>query len=239
MIARGYKDRASLVAPTIWQRRRIVHSSSPVRTPKLQLTAEQPSMGECWSPPKKDTLCPKAEKPQQDGRRGEITFRIKPHTHQSIQKAQTKHVHQGLETPERLSQTCLWVFECLLWRNWSAVDFCEDRGSGCSRLLLCNTWHKPSWRRSPFAPPESRQADDSQTAEQLYQRNSHTVKKILGPTTDWGSGRGTENPQWIWLWRPMGFDYRTSTGLGKQILGGHKQKLEASKGAGNVGFLVK
>ena len=39
---------------------------------------------------------------QQDDRRGEITFRIKPHTHQSVQKAQTKHVHQGLETPERL-----------------------------------------------------------------------------------------------------------------------------------------
>ena len=28
-------------------------SSSPARTPKLQLTAEQPSTGECWIPPKK------------------------------------------------------------------------------------------------------------------------------------------------------------------------------------------
>ena len=27
--------------------------SSPVRTPKLQLTAEQLSTGECWIPPKK------------------------------------------------------------------------------------------------------------------------------------------------------------------------------------------
>ena len=41
----------------------------------------------------------------------------------------------------------------------------------------------------------------------------------------WGSGKGTENPQWIWLWRPVGFDYRTSTGLGKQTLGGNKQSL--------------
>ena len=41
----------------------------------------------------------------------------------------------------------------------------------------------------------------------------------------WGSGKGTENPQWIWLWRPVGFDYRTSTGLGKQTLRGHKQNL--------------
>ena len=31
-------------------------------------------------------------------------------------------------------------------------------------------------------------------------------------------GRGTENPQGIWLWRPVGFDYITSTGLGNQRL---------------------
>ena len=45
---------------------------------------------------------------------------------------------------------------------------------------------------------ESHQADNPQTAEKLYQRNSHTVKKILGLTTDfptWGSGKGTENSQ--------------------------------------------
>ena len=47
-------------------------SSSPIRTPKLQLAAEQPSTGECWIPPYKDTpgLGGK-EKPQQGGgRRG-------------------------------------------------------------------------------------------------------------------------------------------------------------------------
>ena len=37
---------------------------------KIQLAAEQPSTGECWIPPKKDTPRPRAkEKPQQDGRR--------------------------------------------------------------------------------------------------------------------------------------------------------------------------
>ena len=37
--------------------------------------------GACWIPPKKDTPHPRAkEKPQQDSRRGEIMFRIKPHT---------------------------------------------------------------------------------------------------------------------------------------------------------------
>ena len=41
--------------------------------------------GECWIPPKKDTLCPWAkEKPQQECRRGKIMFRIKPHTYSSI-----------------------------------------------------------------------------------------------------------------------------------------------------------
>ena len=58
-------------------------SASLERTPKLQLTAEQPLIGECWIPPKNGTPRPRAkEKLQQDGRRDEITFRIKLHTHQ-------------------------------------------------------------------------------------------------------------------------------------------------------------
>ena len=68
-----------------------MHSSSSARTPKLQLAAEQPSTRERWIPPKKDTLCPKAkEKPQQDGRRDEITFRIKPHTRQRHSESPNK-----------------------------------------------------------------------------------------------------------------------------------------------------
>ena len=74
-------------------------------------------------------------------------------------------------------------------------------------------WRKPSWRRSPLAPLYSQWEDNPQTAEQLYQRNSCIVKKVLGPTMDfstWGSGKGTENLQGILLWRSMGFDYRIS-----------------------------
>ena len=33
------------------------------------------------------------------------------------------------------------------------------------------------------------------------------------------------DPHGIWLWRSVGFDYRTSTGAGKQTLGRHKQNL--------------
>ena len=39
-----------------------MHSSSPVRTPKLQLAAEKPSTGECWiPPPKKDSPHPRTK----------------------------------------------------------------------------------------------------------------------------------------------------------------------------------
>ena len=56
-----------------------------MRTAKLQLTVEQLLTGECWIPPKKDTLHPKTkEKTQQDVRRGEIMFRIKPLTQQTL-----------------------------------------------------------------------------------------------------------------------------------------------------------
>ena len=69
-------------------------------------------------------------------------------------RAQTKPcVHQEPQTPLSLSQTCLWVFECLLRRHGSAVACSRDRGSGCSRPWSCSMWHKPSWRRSPLVPP--------------------------------------------------------------------------------------
>ena len=109
-----------------------IRSTSPARTPKVQLAAEQLSIGECQIPLKKDTPCQSAKKnPQQDGRRGKIMFRIKLPTCQR-HSAQTKPCAQQ-ETPQRLSQTCRWVFECPLWRYGSAVAFHRGRGSGCSR----------------------------------------------------------------------------------------------------------
>ena len=68
-----------------------MHLSSPVRTPTLQLAAEQPLTGECWIPPKKHIPHPRSkEKPQQDGRRSEIAFRIKPHTRQRCSEGSNK-----------------------------------------------------------------------------------------------------------------------------------------------------
>ena len=90
-----------------------VHSSSPARTPKLQLAAEQPWTGKCWNPPKKDTPHPRAkEKPQQDGRRGTIAFKVKPHPRQRRLEGTNKTLRapgpwERRSDPRRPSQTCL------------------------------------------------------------------------------------------------------------------------------------
>ena len=63
-----------------------------------------------------------------------------------------------------------------------------------------------------------------------YGKSSRT--KTDFPT--WGPGKGPENLQGIWLWRPVGFDYRISTGLGKQSLEGHKQNLMCTQEKGTV-----
>ena len=76
--------------------------------------------------------CPRAkEKPQQDGRRGKIVFRIKPHTARDTQRAQTYLVHTRTQRPHRGWDRT--VFECLLRRYRSAEDCCRGRGSGCNR----------------------------------------------------------------------------------------------------------
>ena len=108
------------------------------------------------------------------------------------------------------------------WVN-SGLPWGRDEGSGCSRPGKHAVWPKSSWRRSPLGPPLSHWADNPQTGELLYQRSSCTVTEVLGPNL--GSSKRTENPQGIWLWRPVGFDYKTSTRLGKQALGGHKKTL--------------
>ena len=46
----------------------------------------------------------------------------------------------------------------------------------------------------------------------------------------WGSDKGSRNPQGIWPQRPVGFTYRTSTGLGETSeFGEHKQNLARTK----------
>ena len=104
------------------------------------------------------------------------------------------------QRPHRDGARCAFeCFECLLRRHKPAVACCGERGSGCSRPGRCGVWHKPSWRRSSLAQPQSRQAEDPWSREQLYQRSSRTAAKALGPTTDF--------PTWeIWQrdWKSPG-----------------------------------
>ena len=98
-------------------------------------------------------------------------------------------VHQDPDTPQRVSQACLWVLSVSGWDRVSS-GLRGDRASGRCRPGTNSFWYKSSWRRSPLTPPYSHWADDLQTAEQLYQRNPRTVKKVLWSTVDfptWGS----------------------------------------------------
>ena len=149
------------------------------------------------------------------GRRGKIAFRIKPHTHQRCSEGSNKTLYApGPRDPTKTEPglpLSVWVSPA---EAGSAVA-CH-RGSGCSRPERYSVWHKSSWRRSPSVPPQSHRADNPQTGEQLYQRNSCTVAKVLGPTTDfptWESGKGTENPGNLTV-KSSGICYRTSTGTG-------------------------
>ena len=122
-------------------------------TKGLQLTVEQPSTGECWIPPKKYTPGPRAkERPQQDSRRGKITFKIKPLIHQRHSECSNKPcVHQDPETSQRLSENCVWMS---LVKVWISSDLPQGHGLWVQQTWV---WHKPSCRRSPITPPESHQ----------------------------------------------------------------------------------
>ena len=79
------------------------------------------------------------EKPQQNGRRGEAAFRIKPHTCQRHSEGSNiSCAHQDPEIPQRLRQNCVWVS---LERYRSAVDCFRSSGSG---------WSRPGYGISPL-----------------------------------------------------------------------------------------
>ncbi|CAI9170135.1 unnamed protein product [Rangifer tarandus platyrhynchus] len=86
-------------------------------------------------------------KTQQHGRRGEITFRVKPHTCQRRSEGSNKPcAHQDPETPRRLRELCLSVSCRGTGQQWTATG---------QELRVQQTWvrHKPSWRRSRLTPP--------------------------------------------------------------------------------------
>ena len=109
--------------------------SSLGRTPKLQLAAEQPWTRECWIPSKKKKDIPRPgtkEKTHKDCRRGEITFKIKLHTHQRCSEGSKENlVHIRIKRSHRdMLDLCL----SLVNRYRSAVTCHRGKGSGCSYL---------------------------------------------------------------------------------------------------------
>ena len=112
--------------------------------------------------------------------------------------------------------------ECLL--QWPAIGTgvlaAADLGS-MAHIKSCLA------RRLPLAPPQSHWADDPQTGEQLYPKKfSHCCKSSR--THNRFPSLGVWQRDWehmgIWLWRPVGFYYRTCTGLRKQTIEGHQKK---------------
>ena len=88
-----------------------MRSTSPVRTPKLQLAPEQPSTGKCWIPPKK---MPRIQEQRRSPRKmvgGEKScLQSNPIPTRDTQRAQTKPwAHQDTETEPDQPLKCLNV----------------------------------------------------------------------------------------------------------------------------------
>ena len=89
--------------------------------------------GECLIPPKKDTPIQRQRRSPQKMVGGAKSYlESNPMPARATWRVQTKTCVQQ-ETPHRLSQTWLWVLECLLWRCRSKVACPKGRGSGCCR----------------------------------------------------------------------------------------------------------
>ena len=117
----------------------------------------------------------------------EIMFRIKLHTCQMLRGLKQNLVCTRTQGPyKRLCQTCLWVSECLPVEAQVSSDLLQGQG-----LWLHQTWEVQHVR--PNTEAQSRQATNWRT---IISKNSNTVVKVLGATTDfptWGSGKDPEN----------------------------------------------
>ena len=164
--------------------------SSTVSMPKLHLSAEQPSTGECWIPPKKYTLCPRAkEKSKQDGGGYKITFKSNTMPTRDARRAQIKPcVHQDPGIPQETEPDLplsVWVSPAE-----AQVSSGLPQGQG---LRLQQTWEPR--HVSPTIKPRSRQPTEWRTI--IPKKFLHCCK-VLGPTTDfpsWGSGKGLRTPR--------------------------------------------
>ena len=88
---------------------------------------------------------PAREKPKKNGRRGEIVFRIKPHTRQRCSESSNiPCAYQNPDTPQRLRQNCVWVSPEEVQVSSGLL---REQGLWVQQTWV---WHKLSWRRSPL-----------------------------------------------------------------------------------------
>ena len=106
---------------------------------------EQPLTGECGISPKNNIPRQRAEKPQQDSRRGEITVRIKPHTCQRCLEGSEETCATG-EPADAEPGLPLGA-----WVSPAEAPVSSGRPQG-QGLWVQQTWvwHKPFWRRAPL-----------------------------------------------------------------------------------------
>ena len=197
-----------------------VHSSSPARTPKLQLTAEHHRQENVKS---HQIKIPHGQEQRQTpiNMVGEGKFHVVSNPYlpemlrglkQNLVHTRTQRYHRDWARP---------VFECL------NVSSSRDKGQQWPAMGQ-GLWQQQMWEAQHVAQVLLKEVTISPNTEprswkpinwrKIYQRGSCTVMKVLGPTTNfptWGSSKRTENPQGISIWRQVGFDYRTSTRLEK------------------------
>ena len=177
----------------LWDLEKDMRSSSPVRMPKLQLSAEQPSTGECWISPKKYTLCPRAkEKSKQDGGgRCKITFKSNTMPTREAQRAQIKPcVHQDPGIPQQTEPDLplsVWVSPAE-----AQVSSGLPQGQG---LRLQQTWELS--HVSPTTEPPSRQPTEWRTIIPKKFLHCCESSRAHNRFPKLGIWQGTENPQGI------------------------------------------
>ena len=124
----------------------------------------------------------------------------------------------------KINKTIYWIFEKV---NRSGVACYRDRSSRCNNpgVMACGISPLRGCCHYPNVELPSRQLINWRT---IIPKNFSHCCKSSGHTTGfptWESSKEIENPQGIWLRRPVGFDYSISTELGKQTLGGRKKTL--------------
>ena len=141
-----------------------------------------------WDPLKKRHPMSKGKgEAPEDGRRGEVAFRIKPHTCQRCSEGSNKTLCTSGDPTETEPDLSLSV-----WTSFVEVQVSSGLPQG-QGLWVQQTWvwHKPSWRRSPLTPPQSPQNLHTTGETDFWRHKQNPVctrtqkKGAVTPPRDW------------------------------------------------------